>query len=85
MSQIIREQIYFQITTICAGMFMMFGYDILRLWRWMDPSRQAVGLDRRPVILESAWHTGLCAFLSDDRRRAALVRDSGDACRRYFV
>ena len=27
-----------------------------------DPSRQAVGLDRRPVILESAWHTGLCAF-----------------------
>ena len=37
MSQIIREQIYFQITTICAGMFMMFGYDILRLWRWMIP------------------------------------------------
>lgn len=50
-----------------------------------DPSRQAVGLDRRPVILESAWHTGLCAFFSDDRRRAALVRDSRDACRRYFV
>jgi len=35
--QIIQEQIYFQITTLCAGMFLMFGYDILRLWRWFLP------------------------------------------------
>ena len=26
MRQIIQEQIYFQITTLCAGMFLMFGY-----------------------------------------------------------
>ena len=37
MRQIIQEQIYFQITTLCAGMFLMFGYDILRLWRWFLP------------------------------------------------
>lgn len=37
MRQIIQEQIYFQITTLCAGMFLMFGYDILRLWRWLIP------------------------------------------------
>lgn len=37
MRQIIQEQIYFQITTLCAGMFLMLGYDILRLWRWLIP------------------------------------------------
>ena len=85
MSQIIREQIYFQITTICAGMFMMFGYDILRLWRWMIPH------GRLWVWIEDLLYWSLLGipvfvlFFSDDRRRAALVRDSRDACRRYFV
>lgn len=37
MKQVIQDQLYFQITTLCAGMFMMFGYDILRLWRWLIP------------------------------------------------
>ncbi len=37
MSQIIQEQICFQITTLCTGMFLMFGYDILRVWRWLVP------------------------------------------------
>ncbi len=37
MKQVIQDQVYFQITTLCAGMFMMFGYDILRLWRWLIP------------------------------------------------
>lgn len=37
MSQIIREQIYFLLTTVCCGMFVMSGYDFLRLWRWIIP------------------------------------------------
>lgn len=37
MREIIREQIYFQLTAVCIGMFLMTGYDILRLWRWIIP------------------------------------------------
>jgi hypothetical protein len=38
-SQVIREQIFFLVTTLCGGMFLMFGYDLLRLWRWIIPHR----------------------------------------------
>lgn len=37
MTQIIQGQVFFLLTTLCCGMFLMFGYDLLRLWRWMIP------------------------------------------------
>jgi hypothetical protein len=38
-SQVIREQLSFLVTTICGGMLLMLGYDLLRFWRWMIPHR----------------------------------------------
>ncbi len=37
MSQVIQEQVYFMLTTVCCGMFFMCGYDLLRLWRFIIP------------------------------------------------
>ena len=35
MSEIIHGQVTFLIVTLCCGMALVFGYEILRLLRWM--------------------------------------------------
>ncbi len=37
MSQVITGQVLFVLRTLCNGMLLMAGYDVLRLFRWMIP------------------------------------------------
>lgn len=37
MSEIIMGQVRFVLVTLCLGMALMFGYDILRFMRWILP------------------------------------------------
>lgn len=37
MSQVIAGQVSFVVTTLCNGMMLMAGYDIVRVLRWLIP------------------------------------------------
>lgn len=37
MSQVIWGQVLFVLATLCNGMLLMTGYDVLRLFRWLIP------------------------------------------------
>ncbi len=35
MKQVIEGQVLFVLATVCTGMGLMAGYDLLRFWRWL--------------------------------------------------
>lgn len=42
MSEIIMGQVRFVVVTLCLGMILMLGYDILRFIRWIIPHNKVV-------------------------------------------
>lgn len=55
MSEIIMGQVRFVLVTLCLGMLLMLGYDILRFLRWIIPHHKAV------VVLEDILYWTLVA------------------------
>lgn len=71
MSQIIQEQLVFLVTAMCAGMFLMCGYDVLRLWRWLVP-HNAIWLWLEDILYWSAM--SLPVFVMFYRRIDGVLR-----------
>lgn len=56
MNEIIIGQVRFVLVTLCVGMLLMLGYDILRFMRWIIPHHKAV------IVLEDIIYWTLVAI-----------------------
>lgn len=64
MNQVITGQIEFVVATMCNGMLLIAGYDVLRLFRWFIPhSRIAVAVEDILYWLLASIPT-FCLFFS---------------------